>query len=70
MKQVVSLEKMEKIVSKNRSLSWDGWNVVELIRNPGAMFKPNGARVNGVWFIKNIFVVDRDGWSIPTKYAE
>lgn len=70
MKQVKSLEKMEVIVSKNRSLSWDGWNVVELIRNPGAMFKPNGARVNGVWFIKNIFAVGHDGWSIPTKYAE
>ena len=70
MKQVVSLEKMEKIVSKNRSLSWDGWNVVELIKNPGAMFKPNGARVNGAWFIKNIFIVEHDGWSIPTKYTE
>ena len=67
---VKSLEIMEKIVSKNKSLSWDGWNVVELIRNPGAMFKPNGARINGVWYIKNIFVVDHDGWSLPSKYKD
>lgn len=67
---VTSLESMEQIVSKNRSLSWDGWNVVELIKNPGAMFKPNGARIGGVWFIKNTFIVDRDGWSIPSRYVE
>jgi hypothetical protein len=70
MKQVKSLEKMEKIVSKSKSLSWDGWNVVELIKNPGAMFKSNAARINGVWYIKNIFIVDQDGWRIPSKYAE
>jgi hypothetical protein len=70
MKQIKSLEKMEKIVSKNKSLSWDGWNVVELIKNPGAMFKVNAARINEAWYIKNIFVVDQDGWRIPSKYAE
>jgi hypothetical protein len=70
MKQIISLEKMEKIVSKNNSLSWDGWNVVELIKNPGAIFKTNAARVNGVWYIKNIFVVNQDGWRIPSKYSE
>lgn len=70
MKQITSLEKMEKIVSRNKSLSWDGWNVVELIKNPGAIFKPNGARVKGVWYTKNIFIVDQDGWRIPSKYAE
>jgi hypothetical protein len=70
MKQIKSLEKMEKIVSKNKSLSWDGWNVVELIKNPGAMFKANAARINEAWYIKNIFVVNQDGWRIPSKYAE
>lgn len=66
---ITSLETMEKIVSENKSLSWDGWNVVELIKNPGAMFKPNGARIKGVWYIKNIFTVEHDGWSIPSKYV-
>jgi hypothetical protein len=70
MKQVKSLEKMEKIVSKNKSLSWDGWNVVELAKNPAAMFKLNGARVEGVWYLKNTFVVNQDGWRIPSKYVE
>lgn len=70
MKQIVSLETMETIVSRNKSLSWDGWNVVELIRNPGAMFKANGSRVKGVWYVKSIFTAEHDGWRIPKKYAE
>lgn len=68
--RVKSLEMMEQIVSKNKSLSWDGWNVVELIKNPSAMFKPNGAIINGVWFVRNIFTAERDGWRIPNKYSE
>ena len=67
--QVTSLEKMESIVSQNSSLSWDGWNVVELIKNPAAVTRPNAAIVNGVWHIKNVFTVDHDGWRIPSKYV-
>jgi hypothetical protein len=67
---IKSLEKMEVIVSQNKSLSWDGWNVVELIKVPGAMFKPNGTRINGVWYTKNIFIIEQDGWEIPSKYVE
>lgn len=67
---VTSLEKMESIVSNSKSLSWDGWNVVELIKIPNALYKANGVRINGVWYIKNIFAIDQDGWRIPSKYAE
>jgi hypothetical protein len=64
-----SLEKMEAIVSSNRSLSWEGWDVVELVRHPGALFKPNGVFYKGSWHFKNRFSVDRDGWRIPKKYV-
>jgi len=67
---VTSLEKMESIVSNNKSLSWDGWNVVELIKTPAAVYKTNGVRIKGVWYIKNIFSVDSDGWRVPNKYTE
>jgi hypothetical protein len=66
---VNSLDKMEQIVSKNSTLSWDGWNVVELIKSKTGMFNKNGVYVNGVWYIKKIFSVDRDGWRIPNKYV-
>ena len=64
-----SLEQMETIVSNHKSLSWDGWNVVELIKSPGAWSKPNGAFIKGSWYYKNIFSVAEDGWSIPNKYV-
>jgi hypothetical protein len=66
---ISSLEKMEQIVLKNKSLSWEGWNVVELTKSNSGMFKPDGAFVNGSWYIKNIFSVDRDGWRIPNKFV-
>lgn len=69
MKQIASLEQMENIVSNNRSLSWDGWNVVELTKNPKGMFKANGIQVKGIWYTKKIFVVNQDGWRIPSKYV-
>jgi hypothetical protein len=67
---VASLEKMEEIVSKNKSLSWDGWNVVELIKTSGALYKPNGVKINGVWYIKNIFNAESYGWKVPSRYVE
>jgi len=60
---------METIVAKNKSLSWDGWNVVELTNSKSAGLKQNSAFVNGSWYTKNVFTVDRDGWRIPAKYV-
>jgi len=67
---VKSLEKMEDIVSKNKSLSWEGWNLVELINKPSAAYKQNSVMFNKVWYIKNIFTVDHYGWKVPKKYTE
>ena len=64
-----SLDQMEVIVANNKSLSWDGWNVVELTKSNAASYKNNGAFVNGSWYFKNTFIPDRDGWRIPKKYV-
>lgn len=64
-----NLKQMETIVAKNKSLSWEGWNVVELTESHGAMFKPEGVFFKGSWFIKKTFVPDRDGWKVPNKYV-
>lgn len=66
---ISSLEQMESIVQRNHSLSWDGWDVVELKKSPTAWMKLNGAFVNGSWYLKNTFSINRDGWSIPHKYV-
>ena len=67
--KITSLEKMEAIVASNRSLSWHGWDVVELIKAPGAWSKPNAAFVKGAWYYRNVFPIGHDGWSIPSKYT-
>jgi hypothetical protein len=64
-----TLEQMEEIVNNNKTLSWDGWNVVELTKSKSAVFKTDGAYVDGSWYIKNIFSPNRDGWRIPNKYV-
>jgi hypothetical protein len=63
-----SLEKMEKIVSRNSNLSWVGWDVVDLKRSESARTAVNGVRVNGVWYLQRIYPVNRNGWDIPYKY--
>jgi hypothetical protein len=64
-----SLEKMETIVSKNNNLSWDGWDVVEMVRSDKAFTSKFGALKNNVWYLKKTFVISKDGWEIPDKYV-
>ena len=66
---ISSLEKMEAIVSKNSNLSWDGWDVVEMIRSDKAFASSQGALKNNAWHLKKIFVASRTGWEIPDKYV-
>lgn len=65
-----TLNKMEKIVSANPSLRWDGWNVVHLSKSNNAMYKTNGAFVDGSWYIKTVYSPNRDGWKISQKHLE
>lgn len=62
------LNKMEKIVASNKSLSWIGWDVVERYKTDMAKTAINGVRVKDVWYTQRIFKVDRNGWNIPNKY--
>jgi hypothetical protein len=66
---IKELETMEKIVTENNELSWDGWKVVELKPSKTAMFKVNGAFVNGQWYIRNMYEYGTNGWEIPKKYV-
>lgn len=63
------LETMEEIVKNNNSLSWNGWDVVELKKYTTAMFKQNGIYKDGSWYLQNVYTPSRNGWTIPNKYA-
>ena len=67
--QVTSLEKMEAIVANNKSLSWDGWTVLETKNDPTAWTKTSGAFINGSWKVQNRFAPTEQGWDIPGKFV-
>ena len=45
---VNSLERMEKIVTRNNNLYWVGWDVADRKRSEAGRTAVNGVRVNGV----------------------
>ena len=63
-----SLKKMEAIVENNKSLSWDGWTVVESLKENGVVSK-DGALVNGRWIVQKRYEANSDGWEIPNKFV-
>ena len=65
--QIKSLEKMESIVAKNKSLSWDGWTVISSYQSDKGRTSKFGAFVNGKWHIQTRFTPSTNGWDIPDK---
>jgi hypothetical protein len=61
---------MEKIVSKNNNLLWNGWDVIDLKESDIAKTSPKGIRVKNKWYIHKIYSPGRNGWGIPNKYRE
>lgn len=64
---VTSLEQMEKIVSGNKALHWDGWTVVSTRFNPVAWRKPNGVFIKGKWYLATRYEPTKRGWDVPKK---
>jgi hypothetical protein len=60
---------METIVDNNKSLTWDGWDVLELKKSPTAWMKPNAIFKNG-WFSTTRFSLTESGWEIPSKLVK
>lgn len=58
-----------KIVEGNKSLSWDGWNIVEFKPNSDAYFMNEGVFKDSMWGIKKVFPITENGWEIPKKYV-
>lgn len=67
---IKSLEQMEQVVSKNRYLSWDGWDVIQSFKNPTGWMHTNGAFVKGRWYTLKRYRLSKKGWEIPNKLLE
>lgn len=64
-----SLEKMEQIVSANKSLKWDGWTVVSLQSAHNGAVAKDGIKVDGKWYLQKRYDVGSNGWDIPDKFV-
>jgi hypothetical protein len=64
---IKTINEMEKIVSSNKELSWDGWTVVKRYPSDKAKTSKQGVFIKGVWYIEQRFEATTDGWEIPGK---
>ena len=67
--KINSLEQMETIVENNKSLEWNGWDVVEIRKSPTGWMKPEGVYRNGEWNIRKFHTLGYDGWDLPSKFV-
>jgi hypothetical protein len=65
-----NLNTMEKIVSKNNNLIWNGWDVIDLKESDMAKTSPTGIRVKNKWYVHKVYSPARNGWDIPNKYRD
>lgn len=65
-----SLETMEDLVSKSKSLAWDGWTVVSLKPAVGKTNATNVVKIRNKWYVEQRFEVSEEGWNIPDKLLE
>lgn len=64
---IKSLEQMEQIVKKNKSLIWDGWTVINLQPTHNGVTSKDGIKIKGKWFLQKRYVPNSNGWEIPEK---
>lgn len=62
---IQSLEKMEQIVEKDRSLYWEGWTVINSYPSKKGSTSQYGAYVKGEWHLQRRFEPTEKGWEIP-----
>lgn len=65
---ITSLSEAERLVDSRSDLEWEGWDLVRYKKNARAQFDRNGVYRNGSWYIKTVFPLNRDGWSIPERF--
>ena len=66
---IKELERMEEIVATNKTLTWDGWTVVNSYASEKGRTSKNGALVGSKWHLQQRFVPGTNGWDIPQKFA-
>jgi len=66
---IKELSHMEKIVASNKSLTWDGWTVVNRYPSEKGRTSKNGVLVDSKWHLESRYSPERSGWNIPSKFV-
>lgn len=66
---VTSLKQMEDLVRNNRSLRWEGWDVIHSYPSETGWMSKHGTFHKGRWFISRRFAITNTGWEIPDKFV-
>lgn len=61
---------METLVSRNRNLVWDGWDVIKTTKSPTGFFYKDGMRIKGQWYRTERLNLTRQGWVIPDEFIK
>jgi hypothetical protein len=67
---IKSLEEMQTIVENNKTLAWDGWNVIQLKASPLADMQINAKFINGKWYETTNIELSEKGWDVPNKLVQ
>jgi hypothetical protein len=64
---IKTIDEMEKVVSSNKELFWDGWTVVKRYPSDKAKTSKQGVFIKGIWYMEQRFEPTAQGWEIPVK---
>lgn len=64
------LDIMERVVSANDRLSWDGWDVRHLTPDDLAYYRQDGVQVNGKWYRQKMYGPNENGYTIPDRLVK
>lgn len=67
---ITSIEKMEEIVNNNKSLSWDGWTVINKYKSEKGRTSKYGKYIDGAWYMTRRFVPGKNGWEMPERFTD
>jgi hypothetical protein len=65
--KISKIEEAEEIVLKNKSLFWDGWDIIHYKKIEDGFTDSKSVYKENSWYKKEIFFLNKDGWNIPDR---
>lgn len=66
---ITDYEQAHSIVQSNKSLFWDGWNIVDWKADTLGEMSKDGMLKDGKWGMYKTYLLSENGWDVPNKYV-